>query len=141
MANKIVVKVEGFLESFSAVLNGANTVKYLPGTIVKLNSSGQFVKAVATDANDRLFVLNTRDYLGDLVSTEQSGGDTAAAFELIPNRTVQLRATGAALATNAKVKVTANGQVIVAADGDVSLGAVTESTGSTANRLVKVRIS
>lgn len=137
---KIVIKHEGTLESFAAKLDGANTVKYTPGTIVKLNASGNFAKAAATDANDRLFVLNTRDYVGDLTSEEQSGGDTGNAFELIPNRTVQLRKTAAALALNAKVKVTAAGQVVVAGDTDTTVGSVVEVPAATADALVKVRI-
>ena len=141
---KIVIKVDGFLESFAAKLNGANTVKYKPGEIVKLNSSGNFEKAAAADSNTRLFVLNTRDYVGDLLSEEQSGGDTASAFELIPNRTVQIRkitsGAGNAITVNGDVQISGTAGSVNAQSGTgIVIGTCVEAAPA-AQELVKVRI-
>lgn len=141
MANKIVVKVDGFLESFAHKLDGASTVKYNAGNVVYLDSDSEFRKAQVENQNTRLFVLNARDFYGDLLTAEQSGGDTAEGFEITPGRTIQLRKSNAAIAVNADVQVsTTSGAVQTQTGTGTVIGTATEAASAT-DTLVKVRIS
>ena len=153
MANRIIVKDgNGYTESFPArikALSGAAASASLrPGNVVKLllsgSDEGKFQVAAGTaDADQRLFVLAERDYIGETINTAYTDGDTAHGYELIPNRTATIRSavdnyvkgSPITLGTNGLIKLadTANEPVIGHADEKINIG--------TAGNFVKVRLT
>lgn len=87
--NRIVIKDgNGYTESFTKQVAAAT----LPGTLVKLDTNGKFAVAAAADDEQRLWILGDRDNAGDTVNTAYTADDTGVGYEIIPNRTVQIRA-------------------------------------------------
>ena len=138
MANRIVRKYEGYLESFTEQL--AATSK--PGTVVKYDNAGKFAVAGADDNKERLFVLDARQALGESVDTSISANETVDAYEIVPDRTYDIRAANATYAKGTALTVSANGYVATAATGDRVIGhANSATTITTAGNLLTVRTS
>ena len=122
----------------TALVNDSSGIK--PGTICKLDSNGEFVKAGSGDKNTALYVLDRRGYLGETVDAVQADNNTASAFEVLPGMTFQVRAGGDSFVLNAKVAAGNNGQLVDSGATDQTFGVVVEaSTSTTADRLIKVR--
>ena len=117
--NRIVIKDgNGYTESFTKQVAAAT----LPGTLVKVDANGKYAVAGSGDDEARLLILGERDEIGETINTAYTADDTGKAYELIPNRTVQIRAVvanyseGDALtnADNGLVqKATTNGQRVI----------------------------
>ena len=139
--NRVVIKDgNGYIESFSAQVAAATK----PLTLVKYDSNGKFAVADAGDDEARLFVLGNRDYIGETLETAYNADDTGVGYEIIPNRTVQLRATVGTYAKGDPLTVAANGLVQKATLanqavlGHIDRGATITSGGS---NIVQVRCS
>ena len=137
--NRIVIK-DGNRTTESFTKPVANAVK--PGTLVKLNSSGNFTTAGSGDDNQRLFVLGDRDNFGETVETTYTANDTGIAYELIPNRTVQIRGIAATFTEGQPVTIADGGKVTATVGAnDKVLGHVDFTATVTDNQLVEVRLT
>ena len=138
--NRIVVKdLTGYTESFSKQVAAATK----PGTLVKLDSDGKFAVAANTDDEARLFVLGNRDYTGETIETAYTADDIGVGYEIIPNRTVQIRAVVANYAEGDALTVADNGYVQKATTtGQAVLGHIDRDENvATAGEFVLVRCS
>ena len=139
MANRIVIKDGQYTESFTAQVAAAT----LPGRLVKLDSNGKFAVAGAGDDEARLFVLGERDYIGETINTAYTADDTGVGYELIPNRTVQIRAAAANYVKGDALTCGANGLAVKASTaGERVFGHVDQAKNvTTAAEFIKVRLS
>ena len=138
--NRIVIKdLTGYTESFTAQVAAATK----PGTLVKFDSNGKFAVAGAGDDEARLFVLGNRDYIGETIETAYTADDTGVGYEIIPNRTVQIRAVVANYAQGDALTVADNGYVQKATtNGQAVLGHIDRAINiTTAADFVQVRCS
>ena len=138
--NRIVIKdLTGYTESFSAQVVAATK----PGYLVKYDSNGKFAVAGSGDDEARLFVLGNRDYIGETIETAYNADDTGVGYEIIPNRTVQIRAVVANYAQGDPLTVADNGLVQKATTtGQAVLGHIDRAINiTTAGNFVQVRCS
>ena len=106
--NRIVIKDgTGYTESFTKRLAAATK----PGYLVKLDANGKFAVAANTDDEARLFVLGNRDYIGETIEDAYRADDSGVGYEIIPNRTVQIRAVVANYVEGDPLTVADNGLV------------------------------
>ena len=109
--NRIVIKDgNGYTESFPAQVAAATK----PGTLVKFDSNGKFAVAGAGDDEARLFILGERDYIGEILNDAYNADDTGVGYEIIPNRTVQIRAAAATYVVGDPITCGANGYAVKA---------------------------
>ena len=138
--NRIVIKDgNGYTESFPAQVVAATK----PGTLVKLDSNGKFAVASNTDDEARLFILGNRDYIGETLETAYTADDTGVGYELLPNRTAQIRAVVANYAVGDPLTIADNGLVQKAtATGARVIGHIDRAVNiTTAGNFVQVRLS
>lgn len=141
--NRILVKDgNACTETFTKRVNAA----LKPGVLVKIALSGadigKFVVAGATDDKERLFALSNRMGLGETIDSTYAANDTAQAYEIIPNRTLNLRSVAGSFEVGTPVTLAASGAVTsTIADDDRIIGYADEKVTTTATQpFVIVRI-
>lgn len=117
----------------TARVNGA----LLPGSVVSL-AGGQF--SPANKAKGRLFLLNVRDFTGQLPDQPYTDGDTAAAFRLEGEQEYQVQtdpATAGAYTEGQELTVNATGQFTkTVAAGDLVVAICERAKTTTATDLL-----
>lgn len=116
----------------TALVHGA----LLPGSVVTL-AAGKFSPAAA--AKGRLFILNVRDFTGQLPDQPYLDGDTAAAFRLEGEQEYQVQtdptATGA-FAEGDELTVNATGQFVKATAGKLVIAVCERAKTTSATDLL-----
>jgi hypothetical protein len=92
---------------------------YLPGTFCSFSAT---VLTQATAAEQRLALLSNREFMGQSVADAYASGDTAVAYELVPDEPYIARFAAATYTYNQELSVGASGRLAAAASLDRVVG-------------------
>lgn len=113
---------------------------YVPGTFVE--ETATTLAQITTALAKRPLILGVADYVGQLVTTAYTSGDTGVAYEIEPGQVYQASLAAATYAKNAPLTVAASGRLAAATSGTRVVAYFDDTPGAyTAGQLADVVIA